>query len=375
MSKRKDVINFFETVCGTTISLTVITECSDLAPVPFEVVVLDATLIVGKTAEVYRTLELYSDRFICLLPSDSSPDLREYVTKTFLYVLSFPIEEAKFKKYLDKVQNKLIKKIEYENHPLLEDDTTPDSVLGFFCGSSSKIKAVRKKIFAAARLRTPVLLLGETGTGKSKTAELIHILSGLKGEQPVAKSFTMIPSSLAESTFFGHAKGAFTDADSDKIGLIELADGSTLFLDELGAATLEMQGMLNTVLDNGNYTKVGSSVVQHSDVRFIFATNADLNQMIAKGTFRKELYYRIYDNTIILPSLRERKEDIPEIVDALLLEKNYTIQDEAMKKLIEHDWPGNLREFNKVMESAIEDTKDNVIRADNIKFGDISFLR
>ena len=375
MSKRKDVIRFFEAACGTTISLSVITECSTLTPVTFEVVILDSTLITGKPASVYRTLELYSDRFICLLPADSSQDLCSYVSKTFRYVLSFPIAAENFRNYFEKVQNQLLQKIEFKTHALLENDTIPDTVLGYFYGSSAKIKTVRKKIFDAAKLRTPVLLLGETGTGKSKSAGLIHTLSGLKGKEPVSKSFTMISPALAESTFFGHVKGAFTDADSDKTGLIELADGSTLFLDELGAATLEMQGMLNTVLDSGNFMKVGSTTVQHSNVRFIFATNADLAQMMTKGTFRPELYYRIYDNTIIFPALRERKEDIPEIVKNLLSKEGYTIQDEAMEKLMEHNWPGNLREFNKVMEAAMNDSRDYIIRADNIKFGNISFLQ
>ena len=375
MSKRTDVINYFIDACGSTFRLTIVSNCSKHSPGTFDFYILDPSLLIGLTGSALRWLEDYVEKIICILPFDIPNDIRNFVDATFKYVIPYPVDVCHLKKAFIYVNKLLNRKLDFNSHALFEDDDIPDTVLGYFCGSSAKIKMVRKQIFQVAKLHTPVLLLGETGTGKSKAAELIHSLSDVGKKKWVTKSISSISESLAESTFFGHVKGAFTNADRDEIGLFEQAIGTTLFFDEFGEASLYIQAMLLTVLDAGKFTKVGSGVQQQSDARLIFATNADLARMMREGTFRPELYYRIYDNTITLPSLRERKEDIPEMVNNLISRDEYTILDEAMEKLMEHDWRGNLREFNKCMANAMIEAKDRTIRADHISFGSVSFLR
>ena len=342
-------------------------------PVSFEIVVLDATMIIGKSAAIYSSLERHSDKFICLLPVDSPFDLCTYVETTCKYIISFPLSIEKFRNTFLFIQNQIYQKIKHNNPALLEYQSIPDNVMGYFCGTSTKIKAVRKKLFDVARVKTPVLLLGETGTGKSKAAELIHQLSDLKSRKLISRSFAEISESLAESAFFGHVKGAFTNAEKESTGFFEQAKDSTLFLDELGKASLYIQAMLLTVLDNGKYTKVGGDKEQHSNARLIFATNADIGRMMHEGTFLLELYFRIYDNTIVFPLLKERKEDIPEMVSSLISKDEYILRDEALEKLMNHDWPGNLREFNKCLAGAMIQAKEHVIREEHIHFGDLSF--
>ena len=191
----------------------------------------------------------------------------------------------------------------------------------------------------------------------------------------VSYSLSTVVESLAESTFFGHVKGSYTNASIETIGLFEAANGSTVFFDELGLASLAVQAMLLTVLETGNFKKVGSQKEQHVDVRVIFATNADLTQMLREGTFRTDLYWRICDNIIKLPSLRERKEDICDMVESYISKEDYTIKDEAIEKLENYSWPGNIRQLHKCLRRAMSHAKDHVIRADQIDFGDINSLQ
>ena len=375
LSNRKDVIHFFEAVCGTTIPLTVITDCTKVPPVSVEIVILDATLIVGKSASVYRTIELYSDKFICLLPFDSPFDLRSYVDRTFKHILFYPISIERFRNSLLDIQSQLQFQLKLETSVLPDLDYTPDSILGYFRGDSPIMRTVRKKIISAASSKESVILLGETGTGKTTAAKLIHKLSERKEKEMVSCSLATVVESLAESTFFGHAKGSFTNAESERIGLFETADGSTVFFDELGHATLGVQAVLLTVIDTGNFTKVGTQTEQHVDVRLIFATNADLELMIKEGLFRHELFFRICDNIITLPPLRERKEDIWDIVESYIIKKDYMIREDALERLENYSWPGNIRELHKCLKRAMSQAKDHIIGVEHIDFGDINFLQ
>ena len=218
-------------------------------------------------------------------------------------------------------------------------------------------------------------MLGETGTGKTTAAELIHALSVSKNKKMISYSLSTVVESLAESTFFGHVKGSYTNAENERIGLFEAADGSTLFLDELGVASLEVQAMLLTVLDTGNFKKVGTQKEQHVDVRMLFATNADLTRMLRNGSFRSDLYFRICDNIIKLPPLRERKEDILDIVKSYISKENYRIKQEALKRLENYSWPGNIRELHKCLRRAMNHSRDGIIGSEQIDFGDLNFLQ
>ena len=375
LSDRKDVINFFEAACGTTIPLTVITDFSKAPHVSFEIVILDATVIIGKPASVYRTIELYSDKFICLLPSDSPFDLHSYVDKTFKYILFYPISIERFRNCLFDIQTQLQYQLKIENYALPDSERIPDSVLGYFRGKSTMMTTVRKKILSAAGSKEPVLLLGETGTGKTTAARLIHALSAAKEKTMVSYSLSTVVESLAESTFFGHVKGSYTNAENERIGLFEAADGSTLFLDELGVASLDVQAMLLTVLDTGNFKKVGTQKEQHVDVRLIFATNADIERMLREGSFRSDLYFRICDNIIKLPPLRERKEDIWDMVENYIIQEDFMIKEDALERLENYSWPGNIRELHKCLRRAMVLAKDHIIGVEHIDFGDVNFLQ
>lgn len=375
LSNRKDVINFFETACGTTIPLTVITDCTKVPPVSFEIVILDATLIIGKPASVYHTIEMYSDKFICLLPFDAPLDLRSYVDKIFKFILFYPISIERFKNCLLDIQTQLQFQLNLETSALPDLERIPDSVSGYFRGNSTTMRTVRKKILGACNSKEPVLLLGETGTGKTTAAKIIHSHSQTKDKKMVSYSLSTVVESLAESTFFGHVKGSYTNAENERIGLFEAADGGTLFLDELGVASLDVQAMLLTVLETGNFKKVGTQKEQHVDVRMIFATNADITRMLRDGSFRSDLYFRICDNIIKLPPLRERKEDIWEMVESYIVKEDFMIKEDALERLENYSWPGNIRELHKCLRRAMVRSKDHVIGAEQIDFGDVSFLQ
>lgn len=214
-----------------------------------------------------------------------------------------------------------------------------------------------------------VLLLGESGTGKELMAEYIHANSP-RAERPfIAFNSAAIQENLLESEFFGYEKGAFTGAAGSKEGLFELADGGTIFLDEIGEIPVQMQAKLLRVIENGNFYKVGGTREFHVDVRVIAATNQDLLKMTRESSFREDLYYRLSNVTLHLPPLRERKDDIPALVESILprLPVGYKkkIGDAALAVLMDYDWPGNIRELRNVLSrAAILSDTDSIVSSD-----------
>jgi len=207
---------------------------------------------------------------------------------------------------------------------------------------------------------TNVLLLGETGTGKEVFAQAIHYESPRKTKSFVALNCSAFPKDLLESELFGHAEGAFTGASKAKKGYLEEAHEGTLFLDELGEMNIELQAKLLRVLETGEFYRVGESKSRHVNVRFIAATNRNLEQESESGQFRKDLYYRLSVFTVSLPSLRERKEDIP-MFAAHFVEQfarktnkpNPAISNDFLKALRHHPWKGNIRELKNVIERSV----------------------
>lgn len=204
-----------------------------------------------------------------------------------------------------------------------------------------------------------VLLLGETGTGKEIFANTIHQGSKRKNNPLVAINCSAFSKELLEGELFGHKAGAYTGATKDKKGLIEVADGGTLFLDEIGELNIDLQAKLLRVLENGEFIKVGDTKVSKASVRIIAATNRDLQKDISDGHFREDLYYRLNVFTIELPPLRERKEDIPALMDFFLKKfadrenkRPLQIGKTAMPLLLQYNWKGNIRELKNVMERA-----------------------
>jgi DNA-binding NtrC family response regulator len=209
----------------------------------------------------------------------------------------------------------------------------------------------------AAPAMTPVLLLGESGTGKELAAQALHALGPRRDRPFVPVDCSGLTESLFESELFGYEKGAFTGATQRKIGLVEAAAGGTLFLDELGDIPLNLQVKLLRLLESGTFRRVGGVDSLRADFRLVAATHRDLAGMVANGTFRRDLYYRISAFPVHLPALRERREDLPLLVDSLLArlapERALTLEPAALAKLMTHDFPGNVRELRNVLERAM----------------------
>jgi DNA-binding NtrC family response regulator len=243
--------------------------------------------------------------------------------------------------------------------------------LGIFIGSAT-LRHAAEQAGIAAGSHLPVLLLGETGTGKERFAHLIHRLSPRFHRELVAVNCAAIPVSLAESYLLGHVKGAFTDATSDGKGIFEAADQGTLFLDEIAELTLEVQAKLLRVIHDGVVQRLGSTAPRKVDVRIIAASNRDLRKEVSAGRFREDLYFRLEVVQIKLPALRERRAEIPELALMLLRqinqrrEKPHQLTTGALARLERQPWPGNVRDLLNVLERSVLYSRADVIDAEDL---------
>lgn len=227
-------------------------------------------------------------------------------------------------------------------------------------GDSEKIREVIELVMSVAPTNISVFIVGESGVGKELVTKAIHELSPRKNKQMISVNCGAIPEGLLESELFGHEKGAFTGAIATKKGYFELADGGTIFLDEIGETPLQTQVKLLRVLESGEFMRVGSGELRKVDVRIIAATNRDLAQMVHRNEFRKDLYYRLKTVTIRVPPLRERREDILPLLNHFVsesIEKNKIefegFSDEALEILKNYKWPGNIRELKNFVDSIV----------------------
>lgn len=232
-------------------------------------------------------------------------------------------------------------------------------------GQSHALEQVRELIDAVAPSNMNVLVLGESGSGKELVARALHDQSPRAKRNYVALDCCTLQENLFESELFGHEKGAFTGADRQKKGLIEGATGGTVFLDEIGEIPPAIQAKLLRVLETGKFRRVGGTRDLSSDVRIVAATNRNLKKMSDMGDFRADLFYRLESFTIYTPPLRDRREDIPALVEHFIHNLNFsmraqkkTVTKEAMRKLISYEWPGNVRELKNVVERAIILSRD-----------------
>ncbi len=224
--------------------------------------------------------------------------------------------------------------------------------LGNIIGKSQKMQEVYDSILKAAVSDSGIIIYGETGTGKELVAKAVHGMSRRNDSPFVPVNCGAVPEELFESEFFGYRKGAFTGAFADKVGILDKACGGTVFLDEVAELTLNCQVKLLRALGSGEYTAVGGADLKKTDIRIVAATNRNLEEQVRKGAFRQDFFYRIHIIPIHLPPLRERKEDIPFLVEHILNEMNapQRIQSKDLTRLLEHDWPGNVRELRNVLE-------------------------
>jgi len=232
--------------------------------------------------------------------------------------------------------------------------------LGNIIGQSDGLAYVLYRAEQVAPANTTVLILGETGTGKELIAAAIHDMSPRKDRPLITVNCAALPANLVESELFGREKGAFTGADTRQVGRFEVAHGSTLCLDEIGELPLEVQAKLLRVVQHNEFERLGSSHTVKVDVRIVATTNRNLEEEVRKGRFRQDLYYRLNVFPITVPPLRQRREDIPLLVEAFIeryarkLGKQITsIQKETMKALQDYPWPGNVRELESIIERAV----------------------
>ncbi len=245
----------------------------------------------------------------------------------------------------------------------------------FIVGSCPKIEELLTQISIVAQNDVPVIIYGESGTGKELVARAIHY-TGKRADRPfIVENCGAIPENLIENELFGHVKGAYTDARTDQKGLFEEAHGGTLFLDEIGELPLALQVKFLRVLQDGEFKRIGSTKSVKVDVRVIAATNKDLIQAIAEKTFREDLFYRLNVIPIHIPPLRERKEDIPLLINHFLQEFNKELgkgvegfSPAAIQKMMTYQWPGNIRELKNKVKQAMVLTRNNVITAEDLFF-------
>lgn len=275
--------------------------------------------------------------------------------------------EEELKRAYSEVQ-RLKEQLEQENIYLQEEIKSEYNFTDII-GKSSVIKKVLKKVEQVAVTSSTVLILGETGTGKELLARAVHNLSKRKDRPLVRVNCSALPANLIESELFGHEKGAFTGAISQKIGRFELADGGTIFLDEIGDLPLDLQAKLLRVLQEGEFERLGNPKTMKVDTRIIAATNRDLEADIEKGNFREDLFYRLNVFPIDSPPLRERKEDVPLLVNyfcdklgAKVGKSIKSVNKKVMDSLLEYDWPGNVRELENIIERAVIINEKNVLQ-------------
>lgn len=251
----------------------------------------------------------------------------------------------------------------------------PDVIIG----QSKSMKKVEELVQKVGPTDTTVLISGESGTGKELVARAIHRYSSRKGKPFVAVDCGSLVENLFESELFGHVKGSFTGATATKYGRFELANGGTLFFDEIGNISINIQTKLLRVLQEREIMKVGSSQVIKVDVRIVTATNDDLQKAVKAETFREDLFYRLSVVPIILPPLRERRDDIPLLANYFLKKYNTkrmknikAISGQAMKALVDYDWPGNVRELENAVERAVVLAENDVVKSSDLLYYGLS---
>jgi formate hydrogenlyase transcriptional activator len=278
--------------------------------------------------------------------------------------VAIAVENALAFQEIGELKNKLAQEKLY-----LEDEIRSEMNFDEIVGESAALRAVLKQAETVAPTDSTVLITGETGTGKELIARAIHNLSPRRERTFVKVNCAAIPTGLLESELFGHERGAFTGAITQRIGRFELANGGTIFLDEVGDIPLELQPKLLRVLQEQEFERLGSTRTQHVDVRLVAATNRDLAQMVAARSFRSDLYYRLRVFPLLMPPLRERQEDIPALVryfvDKYSRRMNRTVETipaETLELLVRYPWPGNIRELENLIERAVIVSPGPVLR-------------
>jgi two-component system response regulator AtoC len=282
---------------------------------------------------------------------------------------------------LDKISHTVKRAFDYQDLAqeveVLRDEISSLVQTERIVGNSPPMQEVYKTVGKVAKADATVLITGESGTGKELVAEALHYNSNRRSGPMVKVSCAALPETLLEAELFGHEKGSFTGAMTMRKGRFELADKGTVFLDEIGEMSLATQTKLLRVLQERKIERIGSSLPIKVDIRIICATNKDLQKQVEQNKFRDDLYYRLNVINIHMPPLRDRKEDIPALVEHFLAKHRYSataqpaaISEEALKRLTEYEWPGNVRELENVVERAVVLSRGQIITSRELPFGE-----
>jgi two-component system response regulator HydG len=343
-----------------------------MAEYPFEVVLCDVNL---PDADGFQLLETATERHpdvsVILFTGFGTIDAAVMAIRQGAFdYLTKPIIDEELELSINRALGQ--RELVHENRQL-KAQLDQRYGLGNIVGRDYKMLKMYDLIESVADTRTTVLILGESGTGKTMTARAIHQLSTRRNKAFVEVACGSLPDTLLESELFGHVAGAFTGANHDKIGKFLQADGGTLFLDEIGTASPSLQVKLLRVLQDREFEPVGGNKTHKVDVRLVLATNNNLEEMVAKGQFRQDLYYRINVITMTQPPLRERMGDIALLLQHYLQEfckqtgKKVTgFSEQAVQLLQQYDWPGNVRELINVVERAVVLSKKPVITPEDL---------
>ncbi|MEZ4741194.1 MAG: sigma-54 dependent transcriptional regulator [Bdellovibrionota bacterium] len=337
----------------------------------FDVVVLDVNMPKMSGIEALEKIKEISPQTFCLVAT-AYTDVKDAVLAMKYGAYDYiekPLDKNRLLQLLDSAEeaNELVKAVAF-SAPQVKFDEGRQII-----GGSSEIQKVFDVIHKLSKVETSVMIRGESGTGKELVARAVHFNSHRKKGPFIAVNCAALPENLIESELFGHERGAFTGADKKKIGKFQFAEGGTIFLDEIGDISLSMQVKLLRVLQEKTFTPVGNNQEIKADVRIVAATNRPLEQMIQKGTYRSDLFYRLNVLPIQLPPLRDRREDISALVDFMINKFNRThkreiksIDKKALNALRLYSWPGNIRELENVIEHAFILEANDIINIESL---------
>jgi Nif-specific regulatory protein len=308
-----------------------------------------------------------NDKIWGVILADSRANRKEFTDENLLF-LDF------FSNIVSPALDKIIQLSELQDENLiLKNQIESAKTIPELIGNSSVMKNLAALIHKVAKTDATVLLLGESGTGKEIVANAIHYLSSRVNRPYLAQFCGSIPDTLLESELFGYKKGAFTGATSDKKGLFEVANSGTFFLDEIADISIALQAKLLRVLQNKEIIKIGDTHAKQVDVRIIAATNKDLKELVNDGKFREDLFYRLNVFPINLPSLKERRGDIPLLTKYFInkySDKDIQISSQALKELELYDWPGNVRQLENIIQRALILCDSNKLQPEHIVIED-----
>ncbi len=327
---------------------------------PFEVIITDLKMSsLGGMEVLSRVKTAYPDTMVIVITGYASVSSAVEVMKMGAFdYLPKPFTPEELRGVVRQAVAE--RDIQLQNRRFKQQQGDLRAVSHQLIGDSPKIEKVIEMVRKVAPTDSTVLISGESGTGKELIARAIHANSKRRDKSFFAVDCGTISAALLESELFGHTKGAFTGAHRDKPGIFEVANGGTVFLDEIGNITVEVQAKLLRFLEGREFLPLGSTTTQAVDVRLILATNQDLKEMVSEGSFREDFYYRIFVYPIAVPPLRERKEDILPIAYHFLEQFNRSLgknikgfDSNAVNKLTQYDWPGNVRQLRNAVERAI----------------------